>query len=215
IALQEMNVSMNVAMRFLFGSLFLLPVLLRRTRKFSRRDFWTMLAASVVGIPLQFLVQFKGLELTTMSHAALMVGTLPMLLALGSVVFLRERLRFVDWSVLAISAIGAFLIATSKGHAEAPQSSARGDLLVVLSMVAAVALTLLTKRLMAVYDSLKVTVSMIFSVTAFLLLWLVAFPPPRMTFSPRAWFAVAAQGLLATALAYLLWNWGMSHVPAS
>src|SRR5207245_408419 len=61
IALQEMNVSMNVAMRFLFGSLFLLPVLLRRTRKFSRRDFWTMLAASVVGIPLQFLVQFKGL----------------------------------------------------------------------------------------------------------------------------------------------------------
>jgi drug/metabolite transporter (DMT)-like permease len=36
-------------------------------------------AASLLGVPVRYLVQFKGLSLTTVSHASLMVGTLPML----------------------------------------------------------------------------------------------------------------------------------------
>jgi drug/metabolite transporter (DMT)-like permease len=61
IAFREMSVSQNVALRFCFASAVLLPVLFRRTRHFTCRDFGIMLTASVVGIPLQFLVQFKGL----------------------------------------------------------------------------------------------------------------------------------------------------------
>ena len=215
IALREMDVSMNVVMRFLFGSLFLAPVLLRRTRKFTRKDFWIMLLASSVGIPLEFLVQFKGLELTTVSHASLMVGTLPILLALGSFVFLGEELGFFDWCALALSGIGVVLITISKSSSDAPRSSVKGDVLIVISMVAVVALALVTKHLMDAYDPMKVTVAMIYSGTPFLLLWLFIVDAPRFSFSPTAWFAVAAQGLLATALAYLLWNWGMARVPAA
>jgi hypothetical protein len=47
-------------------------------------------AASVLGVPVQYLVQFKGLSLTTVSHASLMVGTLPMLLAIAAVVAPRR-----------------------------------------------------------------------------------------------------------------------------
>jgi drug/metabolite transporter (DMT)-like permease len=215
IALREMDVSMNVAMRFLFGSLFLGPVLLRRSPKFTRKDFWIMLLASLVGIPLQFLVQFEGLELTTVSHASLMVGTLPILLALGSFVFLGERLGLFDWCALVLSGIGVVLITLSKSSTDSPRSSVKGDLLIVVSLLAAVVLALVTKHLMDTYDPLKVTASMIYSGTAFLLLWLFIVDAPRFSFSSTAWFAVAAQGLLATALAYLFWNWGMAHVPAA
>jgi drug/metabolite transporter (DMT)-like permease len=72
IAFREMAVSTNVALRFLFGSLVLLPLLFRKNGRFRRRDFRTMVVASIIGIPLQFLIQFKGLALTTVSHASLM-----------------------------------------------------------------------------------------------------------------------------------------------
>ena len=78
-----------------------------------------------------------------------------------------------------------------------------------------VLLTLLTKRLMEVYDPSYVTASMIVAGTVFLVAWTAIFEHPRFTFSARAWLAVAAQGVLATALAYLLWNWGMARLPAA
>ena len=160
-------------------------------------------------------MQFKGLELTTVSHASLMVGTLPILLALGSFVFLGEELSFFDWCALALSGIGVVLITISKSSTDTPRSSVKGDVLIVISMVAVVALALVTKHLMDAYDPMKVTVAMIYSGTPFLLLWLFIVDARRFSFSPMAWFAVAAQGLLATALAYLLWNWGMARVPAA
>ena len=214
IAFREMSVSTNVELRFCFGSLVLLPLLFRRTRRFTRHDFWTMLLASVVGIPFQFLIQFKGLALTTVSHASLMVSTLPVLLALSAVFFLHEKLRLFEWGVLLSSTLGAVLISVSR-TSQGPQPSIRGDLLVVLSMIAAVVLTLLTKRLMNVYDPPYVTVSMILSGTMFLMIWTAILERPRFTFSWRAWVAVAAQGVLATAMAYLLWNWGMARLPAA
>jgi drug/metabolite transporter (DMT)-like permease len=214
IAFLEMSVSTNVAMRFFFGSVVLLPLLFRKTRRFARRDFQTMLAASLIGIPLQFLIQFKGLALTTVSHASLMVSALPVLLALTSAIFLSEKLVPLEWGVLCLSSTGAVLISLSKSS-EGPQASTVGDLLVVLSMIAAVVMTVLTKKLMRDYDPLHVTSSMIVAGTIPLLIGVGLFEPPHLHFSAKAWLAVAAQGILATAMAYLLWNWGMARVPAA
>src|ERR1700685_2793442 len=100
IAFREMSVTTDVALRLAFGSLILLPFLFRKTKRFTRRDFWLMALASAIGIPVQFLVQFEGLSLTTASHASLMVSTLPVLLALTSVLLLGERLRWFEWGAL-------------------------------------------------------------------------------------------------------------------
>jgi drug/metabolite transporter (DMT)-like permease len=177
IAFREMGVVANVSLRFLFGSIVLAPMFFRKTRKFRRRHFWLMVLASFVGIPLQFLIQFKGVSLTTRSHASLMVSTLPVLLALTSTIFVRERLRPGEWIILFLSTIGAVLIFVSK-TADGPQTSLKGDLMVVLSMIAAVVLTLLTKKLIHNYDPLYVTASMIVAGTLFLLICL-AFEHPR------------------------------------
>jgi hypothetical protein len=60
------------------------------------------------------LVQFAGLRLTTVSHASLIVGTLPMLLALSSALFLHERLKVVESGALLGSGLGALLISFVK-----------------------------------------------------------------------------------------------------
>jgi drug/metabolite transporter (DMT)-like permease len=216
IAFGEMTVSENVLWRFVTGSLALMPFFFMRGPKRLDWKAWRLvLIGGFIGVPIQFLVQFKGLQLTTVSHAALMVGTLPMMLALSSVIFLHERLRLIEWLVLGLSGVGAVLIATSAKTSSGPAASAKGDAMVVVSLMAAVVMILLTKKLVQDYGALQITIAMIGSGTLMVVIWFVATQPVRFDFSARTWMAAAAQGVLATAMAYLLWNWGLAKVPAS
>jgi drug/metabolite transporter (DMT)-like permease len=115
IALVEMNVGAMVFYRFLFATLGLLPLLITHRPGLNAAEWRTLLMASFLGVPLQFLIQFKGLSLTTVSHASLMVGTMPVILALGAVLMTHERLSALGWSALAVSTAGAALIARSSG----------------------------------------------------------------------------------------------------
>lgn len=76
IAMAEMTVAENVTFRFIAGAVALSPILLR-ARRYRGRELRLLLFASVIGVPVQFLIQFKGLQLTTVSHASLIVGVLP------------------------------------------------------------------------------------------------------------------------------------------
>jgi len=158
IALSEMSVATMVLFRFAFACAGLLPFMLFDRPRFAGTEWGWVLAASVLGVPVQYLVQFKGLSLTTVSHASLMVATLPMLLAIAAVLFSGERLHIGGWLALAASTTGAALIAlSSKGASGNMRASVRGDLLVVLSMFAAIAWILISKRLMRRHSAVMVT----------------------------------------------------------
>ena len=216
ITFAEMTVSENVGYRFIFGSLGLAPILWRRPPTgLGRRALGLILVASIVGVPIQFLLQYKGLEATTVSHASLIVGTLPILVALFSSLLLKERLKAFEYGLMVASAGGAALIATAKRVAAGPQATTRGDLLVFLSMFAALVMVLLSKHLMAQCGALQFTAWMIGIGTLILLAWIEATHPMRVRFSPHIWLAVVAQGILCTTAAFLLWNWGLARVPAS
>ena len=149
IALREMSVMQMVSFRFAFASLGLLLVLFHEWPNIGRREWGWLFAAALLGVPVQYLVQFKGLSLTTVSHASLMIGTLPILLAVAAVLFSGERLHSGGWIALTASTFGAALIAFSgKEGSGANLPNPFGDLLVVLSMFAAIAWILIAKRLM-------------------------------------------------------------------
>lgn len=184
--------------------------------RFVGNEWGWVLTASVLGVPVQYLIQFKGLSLTTVSHASLMVATLPMLLAIAAVLFYGERLDVGGWLALAASTLGAALIAlSSRGASGNTHASVRGDLLVVLSMFAAIAWILISKRLMRQHSSIVVTASVYGIGTLLLAAAVMTSGVPALHYSSRAWVAVAEQGLLATASTTLLWNWGLKRVPAS
>ena len=113
IALTEMPVSAMILFRLAFGCIGLLPIIFWDRPHFDRHEWGWVFVASVLGVPVLYLVQFKGLSLTTVSHASLMVGTLPMLLAIAAVVFSGERLHFGGWLALVASTVGAALIVLS------------------------------------------------------------------------------------------------------
>jgi drug/metabolite transporter (DMT)-like permease len=222
IALAEMGVGAMVLYRFLFATLVLLPLLFTHRPSFDRREWGTLLFCAFLGVPLQFLIQFSGLALTTVSHASLMVGTMPVLLAVGATVFAHERMDSTGWFALVVSTIGAALIALGARHATAHSAgpagpTLAGDLLVVLSLVIALGWVLINKRLMERHSAIVVSAYGITCGTAMLLICvpLLYGLSPVHHISLRAWLALAASGLLCTASTTLLWNWGLTQVAAS
>lgn len=216
IAMVEMTVSENVAYRFVVGAIVLCPIAFRRWTGYQRSEWAILVVASIIGIPVQFLIQFRGLQLTTVSHASLIVGALPVLLAATSALSLGERLHHLEWGVLVLSALGAVLIAISGlQKTTGPRPSWIGDSLVLLSLLAAVVMILCSKKLVGHHDAFQVTASTIILGTILLLAWVEVTHPVRFQFSRTVWGAAAAQGLLATAGAYIFWNWGLAHMPAS
>jgi drug/metabolite transporter (DMT)-like permease len=215
IALTEMSFAHMVLYRFLFAMVVLLPLLVTHRPGLNRREWGVLLVASFLGVPLQFLIQFYALSITTVSHAALMVGTMPVILAVGAAVFAHERMDWVGWVALAGSTCGAALIALG-GHAKGGATLA-GDALVVVSLMIALFWILFNKQLMGRHSHVVVTAYGLLLGTLMLMVWVpVRYGlPPVAGVSVKAWLALAGSGVLCTATTTLLWNWGMTQVPAS
>lgn len=225
-ALAELSVGHMILYRFLFASLGLIPVVWHTRSehvwRMPSRDVLVFLLAALCGVPLQYLVQFKGLAYTTVTHAALMVGMVPALLAAGATLFAGERLDRTGWLAIAISTCGIALItlaaARAHGGAGGHGPTLLGDSLVAASLVAGVAWVLLSQQLMSVrgYPPGVVSAYIILAGTGMLIIWVIATQGlPPLAISARAWISVVAQGLLVTALTTVLWNWGLARVPAS
>jgi drug/metabolite transporter (DMT)-like permease len=220
IALAEMSVGHMVFYRFLFAVAGLMPLLAMHPaqfrNQFNRREWSILLLSAFLGVPLQFLLQFYGLSLTTVSHASLMVGTMPVLLAVGAAAYAHERMDAIGWLALAGSTSGAAMIALGR-HGADGGSSVAGDLLVVFSLVIALFWILANKQLMERNSPITVTVYGLVLGTAMLAVWvpLRYGMPPVAGVSWKAWAALAASGVLCTATTTLLWNYGLTQVPAS
>jgi drug/metabolite transporter (DMT)-like permease len=221
IDLAEMSVGHMLLYRFLFACVGLLPVALRQRIMPRRADIPLFLLAAAVYVPIQFLVQFHGLDHTTVSHASLMVGTLPLLLAAGAVVFTHERLDRAGWLLLLVSTVGAALIVMQAHESTGANGpSLAGDLLVLISIFGGVSWVLITQRLMHSgegYPAAVMTVYVLVIGTVMLVAWVLATEglPPVSSISTTGWLALAAQGLLSTTLPTLLWNWALQYVPAA
>jgi len=160
------------------------------------------------------------LHRTTVSHASLMMGVVPVLFAMAGTVFHHERLRPTIWMAVLASTLGAALIVFGAGRSTDPHGpSLVGDLLVIASTVAGVAWALLSKRLMSSRGGQSpagITAAVIIAGTVPLLAWvLIHSGPPPIHLSAGTWAAVIAQGLLCTSAATVFWNWGLSHVSPS
>ncbi len=226
LALNEMSVEWMVLYRYAFACVGLLPMLFHKRVRLTGAEWGTLLLSSFLGIPVQFLMQFHGLAMTTVSHASLMVGTLPVLLAITAVLIGGEKMQWLNWIALTVSTGGVGLIVLGGGKSAARAGvigpTLEGDLLILVSLCISVAWIFLNKKLMKTHSPLVVTTYCILAGSAMLVVWVMtpwlaghAAGPPLAEVSMKAWLALAASGLLCTATTTLLWNWGIHHVPTS
>src|SRR5216684_8825198 len=126
-----------------------LPVLLiigwLRGVKFFERDgtLWAGLSAGVI-FGIEFVLIYRGLLLTSASRAVVFLYTAPFFVALGSYLFLGERLRAWQWGGLALCFTGVAL-AIGVPQANVDANVLIGDLLIVAGGAMWAVTTLLVK----------------------------------------------------------------------
>lgn len=212
LAFVQMPVAHAVLWWFLIASFCLLPSVLRSPVRLQWQDAPRFFGVGLLGSTLTYLLQFAGFAQTNAARGCLILGLAPCVYAMATFFLKQERLRPRRWLFILLSAVGVGLIA-----GEAPTISQwRGDGLILLSLLASVASVLLNQRLLQRYPPLVATAyGFWFGLPSLLpiVFWLAGAPSLQLPSS--IWLALLGQGALCIALAYSLWNFGVSRLLAS
>jgi drug/metabolite transporter (DMT)-like permease len=165
---------------------------------------------------LYFLLEARALTLTSASQAGTIVALIPLMVAAGAGIFLKEKIdsRLIFGGFLAI--VGAIWLSLS---AEADTYSPRpalGNFLEFLAMICGAAFTVILKNMCRRYPPLFLTGLQAFagSIFFFPLMWFIPpGPPSHLAAGPL--LAIVYLGIFVTFGAYALFNTGVSRIPAS
>jgi len=193
-------------------------LLLRRLRyvEYRRGDWRWLLLMGAFEPGLYFLFEAYALQLTTASQAGMVAALLPLMMGVGAFVFLGERPKLRTWLGFLLAVAGVVWLGIGgEASADAP-NPLLGNFLEFLAMASAVGYMLLLKRLSARYSPWFLTAVQSFCGCVFFMPALAFFPETLTTPPPLdALLSVIYLGAVVTIVAYGLYNYGMSKLPAS
>lgn len=181
----------------------------------NREDYLPILLLGLLGnLAYQYLF-IVGLDLTLAGNAALVLSTVPVWTLILSIAMRQERHTSAVWlGVLATLAGMVFVVLGGTKATGLSEGLPRGDLLLVCAAITWAGYTVGAQGLTRRYGALPLTSWTLWVGTV----GLVALGAPSLArmdlsaVSPMAWAAVAYAGVLAIAVAYLLWNYGVEHL---
>jgi drug/metabolite transporter (DMT)-like permease len=167
---------------------------------------------------LSFVLYNSGLAMTSATHGVLLESLDGLFVVILGAVLLRERLSVPVVVSLLLGLAGAVAVAAMQG-ADGPDRATRtGDVLVVLGIVAAAFYSIAVRRFGGRDPALTITAYQFLAAAVVLVPVVAASWLTRGSGLPRAspdhLAAALASGILGTAGAYLLFNIGISRVPA-
>lgn len=205
-----------IFMRMAIGSLVFLSTWRWRGRVTYRAGDWKYLLGLAACEPcLYFILEALALQNTSASQAGMITALLPLLVAIGAFVFLRERITrycLVGFLLAIAGVVWLSLGGVADEHAPAPLL---GNFYEILAMVCAMCYTLILKFLSARYSAFLITAMQSFVGVAFFLPVAMWSAPMPVTISPLGLAAVVYLGLVVTVGAYGLYNFAVSRLPAS
>ena len=148
------------AMRyFLIGSI-LIFIASKRGEKIipPAECFPWLILMGITGIGLNNVMQFTGLEISTVTNCTLIAASSPAITAFFAAIFIRERLVLKAWIGILISFIGA-LIVVSHGSIQVVLNFSfnRGDILFLLAQVAWTTYSIIALRVMKKISAILTT----------------------------------------------------------
>lgn len=171
----------------------------------TRRDSWVLVGLGLVGHCAYQLCFVGGVDATTVSNAALIIGATPVVVAMASSALGRERIGRLHWLGAAISVLGIYVV-VGRGASFGGVSS-RGDVLVMISVCCWATYTIGASHLIARHSPLYVTgVTMAIGTVPYSLLAVPQLLRLDWGAVPAwVWVAVVCSALLALNVSYLIW----------
>lgn len=172
-------------------------------------DWWRIVWLGFIGHFCYQLFFARGVNATSVSNSALIIGATPVVVALGTAVLGHERLGLKHWLGAAVSAFGIYLVV---GHgANFGGASVKGDLLVVVSVLCWSTYSLGAAPLVKRHSPLFVTgATFAIGCVPYVLvslpeIWRV----PWLHLSPYVYGSVAGSAVFALFASYLIWYTGV------
>jgi len=218
VALREIRPFTLALLRFCIASAILLSLLgfARRAIELRKGLPWGRLGLmGLIGVTVFFPLQNLGLVYTSASEASLILGSIPILTAGLSALFLKERLTLSRAIGVLVSGAGVALVVLESGGG-AGRGSLLGNFLI---LAAALAWSLYTIIGRGVSQQMPHIVVSAFSTLAgtVALVPFAAYECWRYGFGPissQTWLAVLFLGIVASASTFFLYNYALTRLEA-
>ncbi len=184
-----------------------------RMRLPERRDWGRLLLAGLLGMTLYQLTLSLGETKVSAGAASLLVNTGPVFGAVLAWAVLKEQVRPAGWVGIAISFVGATVIALGQSGGRlhfSPQA-----LLVIGSAICGTLYSILQKPMLTRYSPMEFTSYAIWVGALFLVPNLPHFARAATHFPARAWEAGLYLAVVPTVIAFALFAYALAHLPYS
>ena len=186
--------------------------LTKRMRRPQHADLPRIGLAGLLGISIYHVALNFGEVTVNAGAASMLISAGPVFTALLSALFLHERLTRIGWGGILLAFAGVTLIALSGGQG---LHFTPGSLLILLAAAVAAAFSILSKQSLRRYTALEFTSYSIWAGTLPLFIFLPGLIRQAPVAALPATFAVIYLGIFPAAVAYVLWNYALSRMPAS
>jgi O-acetylserine/cysteine efflux transporter len=215
LALAWLSPGWLTVMRFGVAGAVLLAAMARRDagrRALRAAGTPAVLVAGALGYGGSVIVQNAGITRTSVTHAALLIGAVPVLVAIIAAAWYRSVARPVAWFGFAVSLAGVGLVTAGGGGGGATLA---GDGLVLASLFLSATVTVAQGRLLTGRDPAAVTTVQFLGATLGALpVALVTEGAPAVPGGIGPVLAAVALALAGTLLPFTLFAFGQSRVSA-
>ncbi|RAS73099.1 EamA family transporter [Priestia endophytica] len=212
-------------LRFIVASLILVPLLLWKEKRFPRIErsvFGILFLQALTGVFLFNIFMLYGLKFTTAVEAGIITSTLPAVIGVIAVLFLKEKLSRTKVIGIVLAVIGVSLMSILSGGGGNVSSLFGNSLIVGSVLTEALFITLgkaISQGKAISHKVTPLTISTIMSVFG-LILFLPFSIYEGMSFSFSTvdmvdWMNILYFGVVVTVLAFLLMYQGLTKVSAS
>lgn len=180
--------------------------------KILLKDIWLLISMGTIGVALAFWLQYVGTSLTTASNISLLVCLEPIFIVLLSFVFYKESISKKRLFSLGLAILGSLLISLDpKTLALTEGKYFLGNFLMILSLIGYSLYTVSAKPLTVSWGPSALT-AIPFLIASFIFIpfYYFFFRDDffhSLQLNLNEWAMVLYTSVVATALAYLIWNW--------
>jgi drug/metabolite transporter (DMT)-like permease len=217
IALKEFTPGSFNGPRLTIASLLLLLFLRLKEGSVAppRGDFLRLLVLGVVGNTFYQFLFINGIHRTSASTTSLILTMTPILIALLSAVFIRERIHWVGWLGILTSFFGLyFVVFENSAGISLGEKVLSGNLMILVGNLFWAIYTVFSKPLLERMSALRLaTLTLSFGTLFYLPLTVREIAALDWgSLSARSWAALAFSAVFAIALSYVIWYSSVKRV---
>lgn len=200
--------------RFIVASLCLL--IIYYSLGIKKRVFWKdriqLLITGMAGIGIYNLCLNYGELSVSAGIASFVIGLMPVITVILSLIFLQERLKRGVWLGILISLLGLVLLTIGESSIPGMQ---QGIFAILISAVMGAILTIVQKKYARIYHPVAIIAWVMWGGTLLLVIFVPDLVRQIKTANIQTTAAVIYMGIFPAAFAYLAWGYALKYLSAS